>query len=164
MSITWRRVALVRIPAKPAGLWELGVEYVGGSRLLRMQVVGHDEKGNKTGTTWHADKDLESTADGLSNDPTPAQTPEKKPEALLNRAARRGALIAKIGGSTADIPDGGSPGTPYGTKKVFAVGSRCIISLASSEGGPLFFTMNDWPECFANHDGVLHVLIEESAT
>jgi hypothetical protein len=164
MSITWKPLALVRVPAKPSGLWELAAEYVGGSRLLRMRVVGQDEKGNKTSTTWHVDKDLESPADGLSSDPCAAQKPEKKPEAILTRAARRGALIAKIGGSTADIPDAGSLSTPYGTKRVFPVGSQCIITLASTDGGPLFFTMNDWPECFATHEGSLYVKIEEYAT
>jgi hypothetical protein len=46
---------------------------------------------------------------------------------------------------------------------VFGVGSHCVISLASTEGGPLYLTMNDNPEGFTSHSGSLHVLIEQYA-
>ena len=70
--------------------------------------------------------------------------------------------LAKIGGSTADVPDStaGSSG-PYPGKKVFAVGSDCIVALpAAADGGPLFFTMNDKPSDFEQHTGELFVTIE----
>jgi hypothetical protein len=72
-----------------------------------------------------------------------------------------GALVGKIGGSSADLPDSSSPGAAYGNKRVFPVGSHCVVLLGSAEGGPLFLTMNDSPEGFAHHSGVLHVRVEE---
>jgi hypothetical protein len=44
------------------------------------------------------------------------------------------------------------------------VGSHCVISLGATKGGPLFVTMNDTPEGFANHSGALVVLVEECGT
>jgi len=71
----------------------------------------------------------------------------------LCATAPTGALIGKIGGSTADKPDAAS---------VFAVGQYCIRTLKTEESGALFLTMNDVPGNFAQHDGVLKVRIEEA--
>jgi len=75
-----------------------------------------------------------------------------------------GALIGKIGGSSADVPDNSQQASPYGSRRAFAVGSHCVISLGATKGGPLFVTMNDTPEGFANHSGALVVLVEECGT
>ncbi len=50
----------------------------------------------------------------------------------------------------------------YSGRKVFTVGTYCVVTLASSDSGALFLTMNDAPENFKDHSGELHVLIEEA--
>jgi|SRR5579862_1362142 len=157
MPLPWKRVALVVIPAKPAGLWELALDYVSGSRLVQIRVMATDDRGNNVETSWKPDASASSTADGIDIEAKDACTADK----MLSRMARRGALIAKIGGSTADIPDGGNTAAPWANRKVFTVGSRCVVPVASTEGGPLFLTMNDCPSGFPQHEGRLHVLIEE---
>jgi len=72
------------------------------------------------------------------------------PQEVLLANVPRGALIAKVGGSTADKPDA--------TKQlVFAVGSECVVSLSSANRGPLFMIMNDDISQFEGHDGSLKV-------
>jgi hypothetical protein len=81
---------------------------------------------------------------------------------MLCGGAAYGALVGKIGGSSGDVPDStvGTAG-PYGNKRVFAVGTDCILTLATAaDGGPLFLTMNDKPEEFSKHSGELLVLLE----
>ncbi|MBI2188386.1 MAG: hypothetical protein HYU37_14890 [Acidobacteria bacterium] len=148
-------MGLVKVPAKPAGLWQLAIEYVETPCLLRLRVVEQDARGACVPTTWRLSATLESSPNGIN---APART------GLLATTALRGALIGKVGGSTADIPDSTAPATPYGAKKVFAVGSECMVSLSAGEEGPLYLTMNDSPDSFAEHDGALHVQIEHSNT
>jgi hypothetical protein len=76
--------------------------------------------------------------------------------------AAYGALIGKIGGSTGDLPDTTLGNTsPYGSKKVFAVGTDAIVALpGAGDGGPLFLSMNDMPKDFPKHSGELLVLLE----
>lgn len=126
-----------------------------GPCLLRLRVVEQDAGGVSVPTVWRPSAAVESTANGISS---PVRT------GLLTTTALRGALIGKVGGSTADVPDLATAVAPYGAKKVFAVGSNCIVSLNAAEGGPLYLTMNDSPDSFAEHDGALYVLIEQSLT
>lgn len=86
-------------------------------------------------------------------------TPQKS--GFLSNGAMYGALIAKLGGSSADVPDSSSATVPYRNKRVFAVGSYCVVLIGSTESGPLFLKMNDSPDGFAHHSGALYVLIEE---
>ncbi len=59
-----------------------------------------------------------------------------------------GALIGKIGGSTAGVDDG----------RVFPVGSYCVVHLADGEG-PLYLGINDEITGMANNDRALTVRI-----
>jgi len=153
MEPTWQSLQRVKVEARPVGLWGLASAYVPGSRLLRFKVISTDEQGNTVPTVWSPVKGTNCEADGLIS--VPAKL------GLLSMAAMYGALIGKVGGSSADLPDSSSPGAPYGNKRVFPVGSYCVISIGSAEGGPLFLTMNDSPDGFAQHSGTLQVLIEE---
>lgn len=88
----------------------------------------------------------------------------KKDEHLLLPTALRGALIGKVGGSTAELPDS-SPAASSSTssgRKVFVCGSHAIFELSGTDYGPLFLTMNDSPELFCEHSGELWVRIDES--
>jgi hypothetical protein len=144
------------VPAKPAGIWHLALESLkeAEGHLLRFRILESDANGDPLRDKWHASATVECTADGVNG---PART------GMLVGTAPRGALVGKLGGSTADLPDSTNPATPYGTKKVFAIGTTCIMSLASGEGTALFLTMNDSPEGFAEHTESLHVVIEKSS-
>jgi hypothetical protein len=152
MDPKWTSLAKFKVEARPSGLW-IVAGYFAGSRLLRFTVLDKDAQNQTVPTSWNPATGIKCGADGLGIAPTKS--------GLLTLGALYGALIAKLGGSSADVPDGSQPTAPYGNKRVFAVGSYCVISLAATEGGPLFLTMNDNPEGFVNHSGALHVLIEE---
>jgi hypothetical protein len=154
MDPAWQRYKLIEIKAQPDGLWTLVSSYVPGSRLLRFTVVNKDANGNPALTRWSPATGTDCSADGIASS---AKT------GTLSSAAQWGALIGKLGGSSADVPDPGATSMPYGNKRVFGVGSHCVISLVSTEGGPLYLTMNDIPEGFNSHSGSLHVLIEQCA-
>jgi hypothetical protein len=155
MPLEWKEIGWVRVRADgDGGFWTLAEEFVPGTRLLRVRVSSRDPNGQAVPTSW-------SQANGVPCGPDgdPAIT---APTGILCSAAACGALIGKIGGSTADIPDtaGGSAG-PYAGKKVFAVGHDCIVSLpAAGDGGPLFLTMNDKPQGFVAHTGELLVFLQ----
>jgi hypothetical protein len=153
---SWNPVAVIKVESKPAGLWTIAMEYVPPSRLLRFRVVDKDGLKKTVSTDWKLGDDPGCGADGVASSATKA--------GLLCSAAPQGALIAKIGGSTADVPDSSSPGTsPYAGKRVFPVGSFCIVTVASvTDAGPLFLTINDVPDGFKTHSGALHVEISEA--
>jgi hypothetical protein len=155
MPITWIDIDLVRIPARPQGLWTLAQEYVAGGRLLRATVLGSDHERHPVQMVWCADSTNRCGPDGIIGNSANHANPSRA--GLLCPSALWGALIGKIGGGTADIPDSTAGATPYGTKKVFAVGYDLILPLASSDGGPLFLTMNDSPAGFSAHLGELLV-------
>jgi len=153
MPVVWRDLGLIRVPAKPRGLWTLAQDYVPGSRLLRARVVDRDAKENRVATIWNPDSNLHCGPDGIF-----AKTDTSK---LLYSSAFIGALIGKLGGATADHPNTTTGAPPYDGKKVFAVGSELILVLAKTDGGPFFLSMNDLPENFANHSGELLVLLQD---
>jgi hypothetical protein len=156
MEPSWKNLKTFTVEAKPTGLWNLVTDYVTGSRLLRFRWMRQDAQGNALPDSWSPDKNVRCGADGTWV--TPAKT------GLLSGGAMYGALIGKIGGSSADVPDTSQPASPYGSRRVFAVGSHCVISLGATEGGPLYLTMNDAPDGFASHTGAFTVLIEECGT
>lgn len=156
MDPAWQKVELIKLIATDAPLWTLVRSYVSGSRLLRFTVVDKDANKAPVATKWFPVDKTDCGPDGL------ATTTAKS--ALLSNGALYGALIGKLGGSSADIPDSSAIGSPYGTRRVFAIGSHCVISVASADAGPLFLTMNDTPSGFAGHSGALYVLLEEYPT
>jgi hypothetical protein len=151
----WQKLDLLKVDARPVGLWNLAIEYVSGSRLLRFKVVALDDLGHIFPSVWSPIKATECGADGIVT--TPLKT------GLLCSGAQYGSLIGKLGGSSADLSNANSAGAS-GNSKVFAVGSYCVMSVGSSEGGPLFLTMNDSPDGFEGHKGELLVSIEHYST
>ncbi|HXJ37904.1 MAG TPA: hypothetical protein VNH18_01425 [Bryobacteraceae bacterium] len=152
-----KNAGVSQVDARPAGFWNMIIPYVFGPRLLRITVHGRDDKGQTVPKRWHLSQNEEIGADG--------QPAGKTTTGILVTTAARGALVGKLGGSTADLPDSatGTTVVPYRDKKVFAVGSSGVIPVAAADSGPLFLTMNDSPEGFENHSGSLWVLIEESS-
>jgi hypothetical protein len=125
------------VPAKGPGLWTQICEYVEGPVRLKVKATGKWKY--RDGRECGPDGDISL---GFSQD-------------MLLPSAPRGALIAKIGGSTADKPDPAK-------QMVFAVGSECVVSLETTNKGGLFLTMNDEVSQFAGHDGSLAIEIWES--
>jgi hypothetical protein len=157
VALNWKDIDLVRVPSRPAGggFWTLTQDFSAGSRLLRIRVINQDRDGNSLPVLWSLSAGATGVSCGPDGDPTTSRT------GLLCTSAACGALIGKIGGSTADIPDTTSGANPYTGKKVFAVGKDCILSLpTAADGGPLFLTMNDKPDEFAGHAGELQVLLQ----
>lgn len=121
-----------RVAARPDGLWTLVVEFVSGPALLRVTA---------SADRWQY-ADAAAAVCGADGDP----------DALLARAkcllpaAPVGALIGKIGGSTAGAADG----------TLFVAGSTCVVRVPD-EGGPLFLTIND--EYMKNNAGSIGVAV-----
>jgi hypothetical protein len=142
-QLSWRSLEKVKILAKTDVLWsrpestqstpakpDMRDIYIEGPVHLQIQVDGK----------WRLDKQTECGPDGSLKDGF-------KDDALL-KTAPMGALIAKIGGSTAEKPtEGGAT--------VFAVGSFCIVRVAAETRGTLYFAMNDVTTEFADHSGEL---------
>ena len=65
-------------------------------------------------------------------------------DALLLPSCRPGALIGKIGGSSASLDRPAAPGADpvAGEPAVFAIGSACIVALKDLPLGPLFVGIN----------------------
>ena len=153
-DLLWSPIAVVAVEANHAGVWKLVVDYVGGARLLRMRVVDHTANGARVLPAWIQAGDTEITADG-------SKTVGRTKDGLLLKSALRGALIGKIGGSTADLPDETNTAQPYGSRKVFAIGTYCVVTLAAADAGPLFMAMNDSTDSTSGHAGTLRVAVEE---
>jgi hypothetical protein len=96
---------------------------------------------------WNYSSEGKCTADG---DPRASLNPAT----CLMTDAPPGALIAKIGGSTAGKTDG---------LKLYVVGSFCVIELDDKTKGPLFLTMNHDPMSSLERNGSLKVTISQSS-
>src|SRR5688572_17609013 len=98
----WPQTFDVVVTAKPQGLWTLVHEYVQGPALIKVQSIQPDAK-------WHYSSANECTADGDVMSMISTQS-------CLLKGASVGALIAKVGGSTAGTTDG----------TIFLAGATCI--------------------------------------
>lgn len=156
-SPSWSELVRVKVAAQPDGLWNLVFDYVSGPRLLRIKVVDQDDKKNNVPVKWKPTTDDVCGANGLLK---PAKSDKTT---FLVSTAPFGALVGKIGGSTADLPDAssGSAG-PWTGRKVFAVGNYTVVGLSKDDCGPLFLTINDSPDGFCDNSKDLWVLIEEA--
>jgi hypothetical protein len=159
-ELVWRNVKTTEktseLKMTPGSLWRRAIDFVPGPRLLRLQVTDKDGKPLAAAAQWGPAGNL-SSPDGLPTSPP-------KGTLLLCTTAPIGALIGKLGGSSADNPDTTANAPPFGTKKVFAVGSYCVISLSKDDGGPLFLTRNDVLDAFSQDMGSLFILIEEATS
>jgi hypothetical protein len=124
----------VPVPAKPTGLWTLVLPFVEGPALLRISASTDDRWG------YAPRNDAFCFADG---DPCSLVARDL----CLASCAPVGALIGKIGGSSAGIDDGGM---------VFAVGQSCVVRVPD-DGGPLYLTINDTYDGMENNGGEIHI-------
>ncbi len=71
----------------------------------------------------------------------------------LSQDGQVGALIGKIGGSSAAVKN---------ISSAFVVGSFCVLEVAATSAGALFLTINDVPAGMADNSGSLLVSIWEA--
>jgi hypothetical protein len=154
----WRKVASeVSVPeeGKP---WRLALEYLTAGKLMKIEVVIDPQRNPPQDGKWRprnfpavcdADGDLNG---GASQTGQVTGTP-------LVPSAPPGALIARIGGSTADqtLDTSANP-----SRILFSVGTKCVFQVPTSPVGALFLGVNDQPTIMAEVDGKLLVNIFEA--
>ncbi|HKV61837.1 MAG TPA: hypothetical protein VJO16_07990 [Candidatus Acidoferrum sp.] len=121
------------VKAKPDGIWTLAYEYVRAPALVEIE-ANDDEWEYAPGKKCSANGDLSSTL---------------RPQDAILTTAPVGALIAKVGGSTAGISDG----------RLFVVGKKALLQLDQNTSGPLFLTINDQLSGLQNNDKSIKVKI-----
>ena len=134
-SPNWSEVASVQIQAPRWELWVRVMDFVRGPRRIRIEASGR----------WYLEYDMYCGPDGRTDDGFD--------EKSLHKAALRGCLLAKIGGSAGDTPGDGL---------MKAVGSYCVFEIGADMSGALFVTMNDRPERFYKHSGELTVTVYDA--
>jgi hypothetical protein len=99
------------------GIWLLVVDYIAAGKILKLKAEG--EWSFLPGHAQQCDPN------GFLGFPLPD-------EKLLLSTTALGALIGKLGGSTADQKDG----------TVFAIGTFAMVTVPTTTPGPLFVTIN----------------------
>lgn len=135
--VQWNKPIDVEVNAKPDGLWTLAIDYLTGPAFIKIEA--------KEGTWWYT-AGQECSADGDLASLVAAKT-------CILANAPVGALIAKIGGSTAGTADG----------TMILIGRSCTFEIAEAQRGPLYLTINDQPNGLADNRGKLTALISIAA-
>jgi hypothetical protein len=131
----WRKFKDVKVPEPQDAAWTPALDYIIPKRLYRLQA--------KAAGKWTLDGGTECTADGYDSGPPRNGDP-------VYSGSPFGALIAKVGGSTAD-----HSGT------IFGVGRYCVFQIADeAKTGPLYLGANDLPPAMSKVTGQLEVEIE----
>lgn len=116
-----------------ARMWTWAYEWIEGPALIRFEAEGK----------WqYSPASRECTADGDLNAMICARN-------CLMADAPVGALLAKIGGSTAGARDG----------KVFLVGRKAVISIDPNTSGPIMLSINDELTGMSDNSGTVKVKI-----
>jgi hypothetical protein len=130
---TWVQLAdPVTVPAKPRGIWTLAVEHVSGPALIKVEADGAwlYSPAAKCGPDGDLGSLISSRGTIMAGEPV-------------------GALIVKIGGSTAGVADG----------VVRVAGSSAVIQIDDKTSGPVFLTINDELTGLSDNSGELRVKI-----
>lgn len=127
-AMTWSDVKDAKIPAKPTGIWTLTHEFVKGPALVKVEATG----------TWSYSSGRPCGPDGDLNALLSA-------DQMIAGGVSPGALLIKVGGSTAGVSDG----------LVRVAGSTAVIRIDEKTSGPIFLTINDAVSGFADNSGEL---------
>ena len=144
MQPVWRSLGEFTVSAKPEGIWTKVLDYVGPSRKLRFTATGK--------WAWQDAKDAKDAKVGKHECGPDGDAKSQKPANALSADALLGALIGKIGGSSAAVNN----------TSAFPVGSYCVIDVDDKTKGPLYLTINDAPDGLDDNSGELTVSIWES--
>ena len=139
---TWREISKVKVPSEARTAWTPALDFVTPGKLYRIIVDSKQEwTPGSSSAKCNADGDATLTLTG---------------DVVLSSSAI-GSLIAKIGGSTADLkPD-------LSKVVLFGAGRHCVFSIAdAAKAGPLYLGINDLPSSQTKVTGQIEVTIEES--
>jgi len=138
MSVEWKELARAGFRVTAADRWTMIVDYIPGPARLKIEAWGMWPSGVSP-----CGPDGDTTADPLpavASELAAVSPPPSYPA---------GALLGKIGGSTAGRAEG----------KVFAIGRCCVIDLAENGGGPLFVAVNADAKTFPDERYTAHVIV-----
>jgi hypothetical protein len=151
----WQSIVThLKVPGANGVSWTVALELVTPGTLLKIEVDPASAAWKPDGftSTCTADGDVDGKARGLLSPPAP-----------LLASAAVGALIARIGGSTADMTlDIGPPPPTSPARLVFSVGRHCVFSVPTAPIGGLFLGINDSGARMAAIIGSLSVNIFEA--
>lgn len=140
---TWRSVRTLIVPEQAGWQWTVGLESVTPNTLLKIEVAMN--------TTWTPDGFIvPCSADGDSSRAIHRDD-------VMIPTASLGALIARIGGSTADQTIESNR-----HMMLFAVGRFCVLQVPETAKGSLFLGVNDRAVCMHRVAGHLSVTISEA--
>lgn len=133
----WQQLKLETnvVLARPTGLWTLIIDYLPGPAAIK--IAANDAQ-------W-----------SYSEAPTTQCGADGDPDSLLARTrcllttAPVGALVGKIGGSTAGVVSDGA---------LFVVGRSCVVQIPEG-GAPVYLTINDESGGMANNSGQIDVSV-----
>jgi len=152
----WRKIASEVVVPEAGKQWKLALDYLVAGKIMMLEVVIDAARGVPGTWTPHGftgacspDGDFDGT---LRGDEARAGTP-------LVASAPIGALVARIGGSTADQTLDSGTTLP---RIAFAVGRKCVFSVPTTAAGSLFLGVNDDPSRMALVAGELRVSIYEA--
>jgi hypothetical protein len=152
----WRKVVHeLEVPTQGQH-WTVALEYVTPGKTIKIEVITTASAPGK----WKPDGfDTECTADGDFDETARGKGAARRPGVII-ASAPVGALVARIGGSTADqTVETGATANRIG----FAVGRMCVFVAPTSPTGALFLGINDEPVRMARATGTLRVNIYEAA-
>jgi hypothetical protein len=160
-QLHWRLLATVTVPENIGVRWSLAREFVPAGKLLRIQVKpvapappqAQGQPGISQGAPamWQPEG-MNSPCDA---DGDVSQAMSQSATLPMTRA-RRGALIGRIGGGSADeTPDDKS-------MLLFAVGRLCVLQVPDDKRGSLFLGVNDHAENAVRIQGSFEVEIFEA--
>jgi hypothetical protein len=149
---TWRQITTVKVPEREGCAWTPVLDYLTPGKMYRlevpMQAVAAAPAQPPQDQKWHPESAGECTADG---NPT-----TERSDSLLIGGAAVGALLAKIGGSTADL-------RPEKDKTVlFAVGRHCVFTVEATKAGTLYLGVNDTLGSLIRVRGQLEITLSEA--
>lgn len=129
----WPFSATIDVDSKPDGLWTVAQEFLPGPARIRFEASGK----------W-------SYASGSECGPNGDMLSMVSSDQTILKGAPVGALIAKIGGSSAGLTDG----------TLYLIGSFAVVETGPNVKGPLYLTINDDPTGFRNNSGKIAVNIQ----
>jgi hypothetical protein len=158
---SWRFIKEIPVPQRPGVFWTPALDYVMPGRLYRIAV---EPTGEPPGTDqkWKpASAKQQCTADGDATQTRQGDGTEAASSLPVDTCAV-GALIGKIGGSSAEVkPD-------KQKAMLFGVGRYCVVSIEASKTGEaaktgaLYLGVNDTSAGAIGLEGTLTVKIYEA--
>jgi hypothetical protein len=133
-DMQWSQVVTVKVPAKPSGIWTWAVDPLQGPARIQIEAAPDAGWSYSPGKTCGADGDLAAL---LST------------EHALYAKAPIGALLVKIGGSTAGANDG----------TIRVAGAKTYFEIGEKITAPIFLTINDELASMGDNSGEIQVTI-----